>query len=215
MGHIFNIKEKKFIYIHIPKTGGSSLQHIFNNYKNNVNTFIGNKIKGHITFYQTVENLINHNLTPSSYIYLTLIRNPWDRMISLYFYIKQYPVINHGMGELQNKILKKTMSFYDFIDFNVNMKKTTFGVPPTLLSSQSNYIKNYNNDIKLNYILKLEDGNNGIKNMLNKENISINISLPHINKSLHKDYISYYNNEYMNKIYEWEKTLIDTYNYTF
>ena len=38
MGYLINYKKQKYIYIHIPKTGGTTIEHIFDEYINSSNS---------------------------------------------------------------------------------------------------------------------------------------------------------------------------------
>lgn len=208
MGDFLRIQNKKLIFIHIPKTGGTSLN-------DSISPFVtidairfrdGKSIpKGHMTLLQTKQSLKEHNIN-DEYTYFTLIRNPWERLVSHYFYILQ----NNDIHWLP---IKK-MSFYEFIDFSINLTETYSGIPRTIFDSQTNYIGD-GNEILIDYVIKLENFNLDIKFMLDDLSINSDIVIPHKNKSKHKNYIEYYNNEYINKVYEWEKLLINKYNYVF
>jgi hypothetical protein len=65
--------EYKFIFMHITKTGGSSIEKLFN--------YEGIK-------HQRPIELINilGQTTWDSYFKFTFVRNPWDRTVSEYFY---------------------------------------------------------------------------------------------------------------------------------
>lgn len=89
---------KKFLFIHVPKTGGNSIQNILRDYSED-NIVILSKyhdgferfqvrnskydIRKHstLTDYKSVLN----PTTYSSLLKFATIRNPWDRLISLYF----------------------------------------------------------------------------------------------------------------------------------
>ena len=79
----------KFIFIHINKTGGSSLEHALKKYCEN---FSNRKFK-HQCLFDKLENnppLISqckHLL--EEYFKFTIVRNPWDKELSDYFFNKR------------------------------------------------------------------------------------------------------------------------------
>ena len=68
----------KFIFIHIPKCAGCSLkEHLV---KNSDNKLINS---GH----ESLDVLLkNFSLKTEDYYKFTFVRNPWDRIVSLYFF---------------------------------------------------------------------------------------------------------------------------------
>lgn len=87
-----------FIFVHIPKTGGNSIQNILKNYSEDIiikdfnhqdgverfglrnNNF---NYKKHSTLLD-YKKILGKNLFEQMFKF-TLVRNPWDRMISYYF----------------------------------------------------------------------------------------------------------------------------------
>jgi len=88
---------KKFLFIHVPKTGGNSIQKILKKYSED-NITIGEHQDGIERFgvqnreYKTVKHsplsyykaVIEPELYKKLFKFAT-IRNPWDRIISFYF----------------------------------------------------------------------------------------------------------------------------------
>ncbi len=161
------LKQRKFnhlFFLHIPKAGGSTLHNILEkSYKGksiltlkpdivhpNGNTSLRylnmvqkkiqqidpdelNKyhlIKGH--FYFGIHNKIN-----SSYKYITIIRNPIERIISLYYFIKRRK--NNAFYNLTNQI-----SLYDFVkgNFEINNLQTKMLVGEKFHSFDENSLIN-------------------------------------------------------------------------
>ena len=81
----------KYMFIHFPKTGGTSIKVLFANkpkdFKPNI---IGEeKVKAanlwpHSTISDGCEYLKNNGYDPDEYFKFVFIRNPWDRMVSHY-----------------------------------------------------------------------------------------------------------------------------------
>jgi hypothetical protein len=75
---IHKIKENPFLFVHVPKTGGSNFQYIANNYKeSNI------LIHSHATAYQwkcAIED--TKRFSWNSINRIAFVRNPWDWMVS-------------------------------------------------------------------------------------------------------------------------------------
>lgn len=118
------------IFIHIPKAGGSTLHTIIEKqYKNNeiygingkcidndIQKFIKspiekkNKIKclkGHMPFGL-------HKYFKNQFQYITMLRDPIERSISEYYYLK-----NKSKGQLAITIRNKNMDFVDYLNSNI------------------------------------------------------------------------------------------------
>ena len=86
---------KKFIFIHIPKTGGTSIEIVLKGYiaeKYKIagdNTFfIGPDIKHH-TASELLERYGKKKF--GEYLKFCVIRNPWDRLLSLFYWGHKQP----------------------------------------------------------------------------------------------------------------------------
>lgn len=86
--------ERNFIFIHIPKTGGSSINHLLFPYRN-----FDYYTDSHLTV-ENYRNWIDMDLFNGLYKF-SFVRNPWDLQVSTW----RYSVKNHGL----------TISFKDYI----------------------------------------------------------------------------------------------------
>ena len=80
-----SLLNNKYLFVHINKSGGGT---ITNNMKNNGET----KITG---MHRTLHNMLDiaktkHNLDINSIFTFTMVRNPFDRMLSMYLYYKKH-----------------------------------------------------------------------------------------------------------------------------
>jgi chondroitin 4-sulfotransferase 11 len=115
---IFKNDSKYYIFIHIPKNSGKYLKNkIISDTNNEVVksywSIINNFDLAHIP-YVKINQFIESN---TSYNYFTYSRNPYDRIISAYFYR------NKNKNKLDFKeFVKKTLTSYDFsLDFESNI----------------------------------------------------------------------------------------------
>lgn len=183
----------KFIFIHIPKTGGNSIQNILVNYsedtlrnhengetfeniqRNYLNDFEvesnSEQISGKHKRFIKYQNNWNSSFGEfSDFFKFSVVRNPWDRCISLYFYSKTKNVFDKDK----------------FISLVLSNK-------PSALP-QYNYLVNNEGEVNLDYIIKFES----LQECFNIacDNIGIpKAKLPHVNKSKHKHYTEYYDDE--------------------
>lgn len=180
--------ELQCILIHVPKTGGNSIKNIFN-------------IKGH------AHKPVSHHDTSMLQEYFTFAftRNPWDRFVSSYFYLKE-----GGMGRFDQRAKKKYIDrFSSFSEFVKNVDYEDLTTNQIHFRQQSYYLDN-----TIDYIGKYEDIQAGIDFVC--DSLSIHrVVLPHKNKSSHANYRKYYDNEtreIVERIYNDDITL---FGYTF
>lgn len=93
-------ESKKFIFIHIPKTGGNSITTALKQYTDDGLKFVrfDGEVYNGISVYNSKNRIVKkHSLLSEyedyydldGYFIFTVIRNPFDRMLSWYFYEKK------------------------------------------------------------------------------------------------------------------------------
>ena len=171
------LKDKKILFIHIPKCAGVSIE-----------KFFGWKGLRHETL-QTYSDE-HSNVLLNSCFKFTIVRNPWDRMVSWYFKHKDNiyePKTKDGFNEW----IKGGMP-----NHWKNVDKTDWSNKDAL--SCVDFLFNDNN-IDIDYIGRVENLNEDMRYICDKANIEYK-ELPHINKSNHKPYREYYTEETKNII---------------
>ena len=161
--------EHKFIFIHINKCGGTT-----------IDTLFSGKFAGHKKAFNYKE------LYPKefkNYFKFTFIRNPWDRVVSFYHYQ-----------------IKRGWDFYPFnetIPFKKFVKEWLKQMPEqTSLNTNSCYdwISDENSDLLVDFIGRFENIQEDFNIVCDKIGIQQQ-RLPHKNKSQHKHYTEYYDDE--------------------
>lgn len=193
----YNIKYK-CIFIHIPKTAGTSI----------LSTLAG-RIRGrnHSDF------SCYEKFNPSAfteYYKFTFVRNPWGRVVSCYEYL-----LNGGNQQedlyYKKLLIEKYNTFEKFVLEFLNHEVIHENV---LFKPQYLFIYDHTGKCKVNFIGRFENIFNDSKEILNKLNIKS--ELPETNASMRKPYQEYYrNNKVKNKISNLYKKDIELFNYNF
>ncbi len=176
---LYNINKKKVLFIHIPKTGGSSIGTILKPYMLKTPEIVGHQGYDEcIKFYNP------------DYIF-TVIRNPWDWRSSWYHYIKEYPFDSGHIFEYE-KI--KFLNFNEHLNWIYNEPKENFTesnyngkVSKLFLKSQSDYIGVGN--VKL---LRFENIKDDFEKYMLELGLEIKLDKK-IRKSTNYNYREYYN----------------------
>lgn len=149
-----SLLNNKYLFVHINKSGGGT---ITNNMKLNGET----KITG---FHRTLQDMLSiaknkHNLDIDDIFTFTMVRNPFDRMISMYLYYKKHNAyeffsrnphidndFNNWIGYIYSREYDRTRNHGGVNVFN------------HCFSNQLNWLKDNNGELmKINKILKYEN----------------------------------------------------------
>lgn len=206
MSFFYHINGESSCFIHIPKTGGKSIAKAlapYNKYGHLEWKRPSRKYVGHHTLNETIEIGLPDS---ADYIFFTCIRNPWDRLVSFYHYIKKDPQ-GSGLKWVGEEILLGKMVFRDFI-FLVTRGDIK------VLRSQGDYLKT---NLKIDpVVLKQETLGKDLAEFLRGLDGNIKIKIPHINKSSHLHYKEYFtDNEIIREVERYEEYVIKKYNYQF
>ena len=159
----------KFIFIEVPKTGTTTICSVL---KNNFDAVQPHK---HLDIEQYKETFPKET---SSYFKFSFVRNPWSRVVSLY---------NRKEG-IQKK---NEMTFVEFVDW-IQLATDTCTMP-TPKKNMIDFFK-IDNELKIDFIGKLENIQKDFNIVCDKIGIPQQ-QLPHENKSNHKHYTEYYDDE--------------------
>ena len=161
---------KKPIFIHIPKAGGTSIESIVRKH---------NKDLPQHCLHRTVKYYSEEERN-SGFVF-SFVRNPYDRLLSAHKYL------TGGFGTKQNTRFGKTLSsnFKHFVknELHIYMNNKVHFRPMTF----------WLNDV-LDFIGKTENYEQDFNNVCDKIGIPRQ-KLPHKNKSKHKHYTEYYDDE--------------------
>ncbi len=166
----------KLIFIHIPRTGGTSITRFFTDEK---------IARDHSTW---VQYKLACNWAFENYTKFAVVRNPWDRVASAYKYFKQ------GGNQKGDLVYKEYVdSFTGFNDFVKNGLENLKNTNIQMLLPQTFFICHYDT-IVVDYLLRFEH----LSEDLRKIDVLKNIELKKINASSEERYIDLYNEDSKN-----------------
>ena len=169
---------RKFIFIHIPKCGGTSIETVFNGWENHYsqNYFFLGRHRQHFLLNEILYNYPRCE----KYFKFAFIRNPYSRIVSEYNYIV-------------SKIEKlKNLTFRDFIlDLNNYLNNYAFKFHNLSLCD---YLLNEDSKLIVDFVGRLENFQEDFNIVCEKIEITPQ-ELPHKNKTNHQHYAKYYDHE--------------------
>jgi len=212
--------KNKFIYTRIPKTASTSITRILR------------KIKGkkrHGDHYHILDDI---NEKTKDYFKFTFVRNPWARCVSRYFWSRNYPYKSY---------LEKNSTFSEFAKskgppYNPSDERK-FYQPPTRKKkkdmmrkknfkrlsmehqkspwdNQLDWILNSNNEVLTDFIGKVENIQEDFDTICDAIDVPRR-KLPLRNKSKHKHYTEYYDDETRDLVAEKYAKDIEYFGYEF
>jgi chondroitin 4-sulfotransferase 11 len=167
----------KSIFIHIQKTGGSSIEQALRTVDS---ALARNPYGGRHAYAKDFRGTVDP-VRWDSYYKFAFVRNPWDRLVS------RHRMCMEVMGNrFQTYVRNNHPEFSDFIrNGNSNALSRTG-------CNQLDYITDDNGNVLVDFIGRYENLEEDFRNM---DLAGCAVKLPHINKSTHSDYRNYYTDE--------------------
>jgi hypothetical protein len=198
--------QKRFLFVHIPKTAGNSIQSVLRDYsedelvalreeQDGVERFgLRNpkyKLRKHSTLAEYGAALGEAEF--ASLYKFTCVRNPWDRMISLYFTPTQNPA--EWDRKKFRKIIQKALPVSDYLSLNE--------------------CERCNDPFEnVNYIMRFENLAEDFRVVCAALNISP-VTLPQYNRSDREHYSNYYDKNLRELVHARFAAEIERFGYTF
>lgn len=172
--------DKKFLYVHINKCGGTSIINALNPYFNDLSC-------KHFTLKDYYDLLGKEKF--KEYYKFAVVRNPFDKLASFYMYIKRK---NSWLPKEMNKI-SNINTFEQFVYSLPKLyeKRKLFGIA---IISQTDWLT-VNNKISIDHVIKFKNINDEFKTLIKKYKINTELSVLNKNprKQLHEGYKKEYN----------------------
>ena len=187
----------KAIFIHIPKTGGGSIESALLMAYFNLRRWRGLDAKRvqnfrkknyshppYWTQHFTIEERKKHipKRRINRYFKFCFVRNPWDRMLSEYFYIKKHEGCNCSEDDSRLKT------------FDTYLKSSLVCSWPGHAQLQKNFVLNSEGNLQVDFVGRFENLQQDFDIVCNKINIPTP-KLPHFNETEHGRYTEYYDDE--------------------
>lgn len=186
------IKNKNILFVHIPKNAGNSIRESMQAYNECIN----------LTAHAKISKLKQE--ANSNPITFAVIRNPWDRLVSSFHYIKGGGAKNVWDLKAQKKI-KEYSTFESFIKGEGILKVKN----DTHFVSQSWFI-----DEPLDYTISYENLSISYGEFISKNNLKVK-PLRKINQSNHKHYRQYYDQEMIKIVRDAYKEDVENFKYEY
>ena len=204
----------KFLFIHIPKTAGISIASTLDPYSDHPRDKLLNRLlskidinvnwvgptlalkygRGHSTARQM--KIMFPRSVFEQYYKFAFVRNPWDLMVSYYHYLQSRPK-HHRNRKVQD------MGFKEYLQYEIKRNKI----------NQSKFVTDSKGNLIVDYIGHFETLQDDFGKICT--HIGIDAKLGHRNKSDHKDYRDYYDEETKQMVAEHWKEDIERFGYTF
>lgn len=179
----------KFIFIHIPRSAGNSIQTALGPYADDKITDAGNEdicidnVDYRDIFKHTSLDVYSKYYNLDDYLIFTSIRNPWDRMLSLcFFYSGKFDKVHF------KRYLRSARTTHDYMTVN--------------------------GKVYLDNIIRYEQIEYDFNKITKKLGLP-DITIPHMNSRKHDSYKEYYDEETIELVYSKFKIDIDRFGYQF
>jgi len=158
-------------FIHINKTGGSSIE-----------KGLGLPQQKHFTALELKKKFGDKRWNKK--FKFAFVRNPWDKVVSHYHY--RYRRNEQGIKE-------DNIDFKQWVKLTYKEKNPKYYNIPKMFAPQMDWITDGNGKIIIDFIGRFENLNQDFKKIC--KTIGKKMELPHLRKSSHKPYQQYYDNK--------------------
>lgn len=179
-----------FVFIHINKTGGSSIEKALN------------LPFEHKTALEKIAE-IGRQEWESRFIF-SVIRNPWDKVVSHYHYRVQTNQTGLGVN---------TIGFKEWVRLAYGNKDPLYYDKPKMFMPQVDWLTDGNRRILVDFICRFENLDEDFRVVCSE--IGRNASLPHLKASKRGNYRDYYDSKTVEIVARWFSKDIENFGYAF
>lgn len=186
-------EKQKFVFIHIPKTGGTSITECLSDtYRSG-------------GFHSTAKN-VESEIAWEQYFSFAFVRNPWDRMLSAFWMVTKGidGMAGPPPAYVPQRGTRRRFSFYQFVESFHGIQNFTL--------DQLSFIDDAGRRL-VNFVGRFETLERDFQKVC--QIIGIEASLPRLNPGSHSHYQDYYNTDTRNLIAIRYAEEIDTFGYVF
>ncbi|MEL7225551.1 MAG: sulfotransferase family 2 domain-containing protein [Cyanobacteria bacterium J06576_12] len=179
-----------FVFVHINKTGGTSVAKALN-----IPTI-------HRTALEKIDEIgrdeWNRRFT------FAVVRNPWDKVVSHYYYRVQTDQTNLGQQDIE---------FKDWVKLAYGEKNPAYYNKPKMFMSQVNWISDESGELIVDSVCRFESLSADFQQVCDR--LKIPSQLPHLKSSQRGCYQDYYDQPTKAIVEDWFRQDIEQFNYTF
>jgi hypothetical protein len=179
-----------FVFIHINKTGGSSIEKALN------------IPFEHKTAREKIQEMGQSRWNKK--FSFAVVRNPWDKVVSHYHY---------RVKTNQTKLRENSIEFTEWVKRSYGVQDEYYYDIPKMFMPQVEWIVDNQGKIVVDKIMHFENLENEFNEVL--EILGKKAALPHEKKSNRLNYREYYNNETIEIIRKWFQQDIDIFGYEY
>ena len=183
--------KQKFLFIHINKTGGSSIEKALNM-----------RQQVHYTA-SMLKYLLGTDEYEKKYTF-TFVRNPFDKVVSQYAY---------RLKNDQTGIKKKNIGFKEWVNLTYVDRNPLYYNIPEMFMPQYHWLHDYSGKLLVDFVGKFETLEKDFNEVINT--LDLNAILPHVRKSHRKPYPEYYDLETKEIITNHYRKDLETFGYKF
>ncbi|MCX8229423.1 MAG: sulfotransferase family 2 domain-containing protein [Planctomycetota bacterium] len=203
-------KQKKFLFIHIPKAAGNSVEsalmpwtttppasrvHRLLAYARLPKDYSKRRWQRHGTLLHAQRRIPAEDF--HSLYKFSFVRNPWDRLVSSFEYIKARP--EHP----RHQLVYKMSDFSDYLAYEKKQNRR----------SQHASLSNAKGELCMDFIGKYEHLTKDFQKVCG--HLNIEAELPHLNATKHRDYQEYYTKITQEFVARYWKKDIEAFDYSF
>lgn len=182
--------EDRVVFIHINKTGGSSVKNAL-------------KLpRGHRTALEEIQNIGREEWDKR--FTFAFVRNPWEKVVSHYHF---------RVKTNRTNLAEKKISFKKWVKLTYGEQDPHYYNNPKMFQPQIKWVSDEQGNILVDQIYRFEKLNEHFDELCRQLNIKA--KLPYLKKSKHVHYSTYYDDESRQIIEEWFAEDIEKFEYTF
>lgn len=181
----------KFIFVHINKTGGVSVE-----------TALGLPLKNHTTAAE-YRDLMGESRWDRVFSF-SVVRNPWDRVVSHY---------HHRIRTRQTGLREHPIEFAEWVRRTYGEQDPLLFDNPKFFAPQYRWISDEQGELIVDHVCRLETIDEDFAHVC--ERIGIQRSLPHLNRTERGRYQDYYDDQTHEIVRAWFERDIELFEYRF
>ncbi|MCB9800043.1 MAG: sulfotransferase family 2 domain-containing protein [Candidatus Omnitrophica bacterium] len=212
------LHQYKLIFIHVPKTGGQSIEKALGIY--GVNNCGSNEADFNIGYgifqekkalqHCTLDEMLSFKLVSKQqiqqYFKFAFVRNPWDRVVSEYHWNIEIPD--------KPKHFYPGITFSEFVDLYIENRTLEAHITDDHFSLQSDFVYNSEGQLVVDYLGRFENLKKDFHKICRINRVPCE-KFPHVRKTTHEHYSVYYDHKSKKQVEKYYQKDIDHFKYAF